>query len=75
MIIKAADVSNPAKPWDIYEEWTARIIDEFYLQGDVERALGMTVSRFMDREKPEVANCQISFIDYVVRPLYQVCGV
>ena len=53
-MLKCADVSNPAKPFDLYAEWTARIMEEFYLQGDIERAIGLAISRFMDREQPEV---------------------
>jgi hypothetical protein len=73
-LVKCADVSNPAKPFDIYAEWTARIMEEFYLQGDVERAIGLTISRFMDREAPEVATCQIGFIDFIVAPVYKALG-
>jgi hypothetical protein len=32
MVIKAADVSNPAKALPVYLSWTSRILEEFYLQ-------------------------------------------
>ena len=33
--IHAADVSNPAKPFSIYMQWTERIMNEFYDQADL----------------------------------------
>jgi hypothetical protein len=33
-IIHASDISNPIKPFEIYKQWTERIIEEFWLQGD-----------------------------------------
>ena len=28
-----ADISNPAKPWEIYQRWLNRVMEEFYHQG------------------------------------------
>ena len=28
-----ADISNPVKPWDIYQRWCSRVMEEFYNQG------------------------------------------
>ena len=74
-MIKCADVSNPVKPFHIYAHWVSRILEEFFLQGDIEKTLGMTVSRFMDRENPEVPQCQIGFIDFIVFPMYRAVSV
>lgn len=75
MMIKAADVSNPAKPMGIYKYWTNAIMDEFYLQGDVERRTCSCISMFCDREKPTLAGCQWGFISFVVAPIYKnICG-
>jgi high affinity cAMP-specific and IBMX-insensitive 3',5'-cyclic phosphodiesterase 8 len=32
MIIKCADVSNPARPLDICKEWAVRIAEEYFTQ-------------------------------------------
>lgn len=45
-----------------------------FLQGDVEKALDLPVSRFMDRLFPEVPTCQIGFIDFIVTPIYKALG-
>ena len=69
--LHAADVSNPAKPRAIYYAWKDRIVDEFYGQGDRERALGLPVTPFLDREKPiPEEKFQSGFIHGIVRPLY-----
>eukprot|EP00753_Platysulcus_tardus_P017160 PLAT6305.2.p1 GENE.PLAT6305.2~~PLAT6305.2.p1 ORF type:complete len:665 (+),score=360.34 PLAT6305.2:95-2089(+) len=70
--LHAADVSNPAKPWDTYITWTNRIITEFYAQGDRERELGLPVTAIMDREKPiPLENFQAGFIGAIVMPLFR----
>ena len=32
MMVHAADISNPAKPWLICEEWAKRCLAEFWAQ-------------------------------------------
>lgn len=32
ILIKCADVSNPARPLDIYKEWANRIAEEYFEQ-------------------------------------------
>ena len=39
-------------------------------QGDEEARLGMPISPFYDREKTSVAQCQMGFINVLVKPLY-----
>ena len=70
MGMHCADVSNPAKPFAVYEKWVERVMEEFYQQGDKERELGLSISPFMDRNHPQAAKCQIGFIKFIVRPLY-----
>ncbi|KAJ3340441.1 High affinity cAMP-specific 3',5'-cyclic phosphodiesterase 7A [Gonapodya sp. JEL0774] len=70
LAIKMGDVSNPAKPWYLYSKWVDRIFEEFFNQGDKEKELGIPVSPFMDRTNCNFANCQLSFIDFIVSPLF-----
>eukprot|EP00128_Syssomonas_multiformis_P004656 Colp12_sorted_trinity150504_noHs@2083 len=69
--VKAADLSNPAKVPPIARRWTKCIMEEFYSQGDEEKAQGRPASKFMDRNAPDVAKCQLGFINYLVAPLYE----
>ncbi|CAE7625329.1 PDE4D, partial [Symbiodinium microadriaticum] len=50
--LHTADVSNTAKPWNLYSKWLERITEEFYLQGDMERSLNMPISYAFDRFNP-----------------------
>ena len=72
LVLKAADISNPAKPMPIYKQWVTCVMDEFWSQGDLERERGMPISPFFDREKPHIAKCQSGFGKYLVQPLYDI---
>ena len=68
--LHSADIANPAKPTAVCSKWTELVMEEFFLQGDKEASLGMPVSPFYDREKTNVAQCQMGFINVLVKPLY-----
>lgn len=74
MCIKLADINGPCKRHDIHVQWTYRIAEEFYEQGDEEAALGLPVSPFMDRHNPQLAKLQESFINHLVAPLCNAYG-
>ncbi|XP_042903529.1 cGMP-inhibited 3',5'-cyclic phosphodiesterase 3A [Parasteatoda tepidariorum] len=69
MAIKLSDINGPCKCRQLHMQWTHRIAEEFYEQGDEERSLGFPISRYMDREKPQLAKLQESFIGHLVAPL------
>uniref|UniRef100_A0A7E4W9Q7 Phosphodiesterase n=1 Tax=Panagrellus redivivus TaxID=6233 RepID=A0A7E4W9Q7_PANRE len=69
MLIKLADVNSPAKPAGLHRQWTDRICQEFYLQGDDEKRLNLQISPYMNRHEPDVPKLQDSFISHIVRPL------
>jgi len=69
--LHAADISNPAKDWDIYNHWTDRLMEEFYGQGDKERDHGIPISFAFDREDPVPRpKFQQGFLFAIVEPLY-----
>jgi len=68
-LIKFADINSPAKPYGLHRQWTERICQEFYEQGDEEKRRKMPVSPYMDRNEPDVAKLQDSFIAHIVNPL------
>jgi hypothetical protein len=47
----------------------SRCPQEFCLQGDKEKALGLEVSPMCDREAVVLCNMQMGFIEFVVAPL------
>lgn len=71
MTLKCADVSHTAKNRELHLEWTHRIIEEFFQQGDLEKSKGLPVSPFMDRETPHVARAQVGFINFLVKPMFE----
>jgi 3',5'-cyclic-nucleotide phosphodiesterase len=71
MALKMADISNCGRPHDLYMRWGAKISDEFYMQGDREKNHGLSISPFMDRASPGVSKSQISFMNFVVVPMFE----
>jgi len=71
LIIKAADISNPARKLNLYEKWIDGVMKEFFMQGDAERAQGIPISINCDRETASVPKAQVGFISFLVAPLYR----
>ncbi|KAK2822075.1 hypothetical protein Q5P01_022140 [Channa striata] len=70
-MVHCADLSNPTKPLELYRQWTDRIMDEFFHQGDRERERGMEISPMCDKHTASVERTQVSFIDYIAHPLWE----
>lgn len=49
----ASDLSASAKPWHVQIKTVKVIFEEFYDQGDKERAAGRDPISMMDRNKPD----------------------
>ena len=49
LLLKCADISNPAKEWPLYKLWIGRLFREFHAQGDLEKQRGLAPANFMDR--------------------------
>ena len=58
MLIKAADISNPARHPFIYQQWIEGVMTEFFQQGDAEKQLSLPVSMNCDRDTVNVAITQ-----------------
>ncbi|KAI9987742.1 hypothetical protein PInf_023786 [Phytophthora infestans] len=72
MILHTCDVSNPAKERETMLRWTDRVVEEFFIQGDMEKQLGLPVSPFMDRDTIVIKKMQVGFADFIVSPLFSV---
>uniref|UniRef100_A0A4W5NVE7 Phosphodiesterase n=1 Tax=Hucho hucho TaxID=62062 RepID=A0A4W5NVE7_9TELE len=70
-MVHCADLSNPTKPLQLYRQWTDRIMEEFFTQGDRERERGMEISPMCDKHNASVEKTQVGFIDYIVHPLWE----
>lgn len=58
-MVHCADLSNPTKPLDLYRQWTDRIMEEFFHQGDRERERGMEISPMCDKHTASVEKSQV----------------
>merc|ERR1719213_1283877 len=68
-ILHCSDVGNPMKPWEIARRLAYLCVDEFFAQGDQEKAMGIPVQMLNDREKVVRPFSQICFLDFMVAPL------
>jgi len=61
MVLHCADISHPAKEWDLHYRWTSQLLEEFFLQGDMEKKLGLPFSPLCDRNNTLIAESQIGW--------------
>ena len=66
------DLSNPILPPKLSEKWVKRVTDEFFDQGDQEKAMGLEASPMCDRATANIPNMQLGFIDFIITPFYSV---
>jgi hypothetical protein len=69
LFLHIADISNSMKPFRICRIWAWQVLEEFFLQGDAEKRLGVPVQALNDREKVNRAFSQVGFIEFLVSPL------
>jgi hypothetical protein len=60
VIMHSADISNPTKPFAVYKKWAHAVMDEFFEQGDMEKANHMPVSPMMDRDNTSLPVAQVT---------------
>lgn len=75
MVLHAADIATPAKPAALSDLWTECLKQELFMQGDEEKRLSMPVSPLCDRDTVKFASSQVSFIQYVVQPCFELLAV
>jgi len=76
-LVHGADISNPCKPRRIMLQWTQRVLNEFWDQGDEEARLGLPISPLSDRVagRATVPKGQMDFIHFVIRPYWSTIGL
>ncbi|GAB5358035.1 hypothetical protein AAMO2058_000424200 [Amorphochlora amoebiformis] len=70
MAIKCSDLSNPCRPKKMMLEWSGRINQEFWKQGDLEKIHSLPVGPGHDRTNSNVPLGQQFFIKVLVSPMY-----
>eukprot|EP00457_Paulinella_chromatophora_P000269 gb/GEZN01000269.1/.p1 GENE.gb/GEZN01000269.1/~~gb/GEZN01000269.1/.p1 ORF type:complete len:1649 (-),score=281.41 gb/GEZN01000269.1/:153-5099(-) len=72
--IKCADLAHVAKDPMLHREWTHRVHDEFWRQGDMEALQGLPVGGLNNRTDPRMAKSQMFFVNVVAAPLWNTFG-
>ena len=67
--LKAADIGHLAAALPVHCRWLGVLEEEFFRQGDKEKALGIPISPLFDRAKQGVSKSQVGFFDFVALPL------
>lgn len=71
-LIHMADISNPGKKFEISRTWTYMVMEEFFLQGDLEKKEKLPVSFLCDRETTNIPKSQVMFISNIVLPSFKL---
>ncbi|KAL8270910.1 hypothetical protein Esti_005164 [Eimeria stiedai] len=70
MCVKVADIGHSSVQWAQHFQWSCRMVEEFYQQGEEELARGLPISPLCDPEKhADMAKSQNGFLEFVVKPL------
>mmetsp|Transcript_15305 Transcript_15305/g.49753 ORF Transcript_15305/g.49753 Transcript_15305/m.49753 type:complete len:605 (+) Transcript_15305:61-1875(+) len=72
LVLKCSDISNQVRPWTVANRWNAVVYEEFYAEGDLDRAKGRAVAPLQDRTSNDVNKSSVGFIRFIVKPLFQI---
>ncbi|CAI2308812.1 unnamed protein product [Caenorhabditis sp. 36 PRJEB53466] len=71
MLVKCADISNPAREWALCQRWAHRIVEEYFEQTREEKEKGLPVTmEVFDRNTCNVPITQCGFIDMFAREAF-----
>jgi hypothetical protein len=69
--VHSADISSPCRPARIAVEWTKRLENEWFSEGDEQKELGLPIGPMMDRDNPCTEKSQVDFLKVIVKPLME----
>ncbi|KAK9863546.1 hypothetical protein WJX84_008465 [Apatococcus fuscideae] len=70
--LKAADIGHLSSPTEVHKRWTTQLTEEFFRQGDRERAMDLKISPLMDRnDSAGMVKSQVGFLEIVALPLFK----
>jgi len=70
ILLKCADISNPARPFHIASRWNDAVYCEFYNEGDLDAKAGRDVNPLHNRKDNIIPKSSVGFINFVVKPLF-----
>eukprot|EP00743_Colponemidia_sp_Colp-15_P007699 GILK01008334.1.p1 GENE.GILK01008334.1~~GILK01008334.1.p1 ORF type:complete len:709 (-),score=67.08 GILK01008334.1:433-2559(-) len=72
MAVKCADVGYAAKNTPVYLWWSGQVAEEFFAQGDLERANNLPVTPYCDRHNFSWQKGAEAVLEYFVLPMYEI---
>ena len=73
LLLKVSDISNVSRPFHIAEQWCNILCEEFFRQGDQEKASGIGLSSPLnDRDNVDKPKNQIGFYNFICLPTYNI---
>eukprot|EP00158_Paraphelidium_tribonemae_P006196 Partr_v1_DN27723_c1_g1_i1_m67801 putative Phosphodiesterase len=72
ILLHGADISNPCRPWSVCRKWSDLVVEEFFLQGDMEKKIGIPLSPNMDRVHSSQVDIALGFGNVIVRPFFEI---
>ena len=70
VVLHACDISTSLRDFDLSVDWADLLFEEFFNQGDMEKAQGLEISMMCDRTTTNIAGGQAGFIQFVVLPIF-----
>ena len=62
VMLHACDISTSLREFDLSTKWANLLFEEFFNQGDTERAQGLEISMMCDRVTTNISGGQAGFI-------------
>ncbi|PAA84003.1 hypothetical protein BOX15_Mlig033223g1 [Macrostomum lignano] len=83
LLMTASDLSDQTKVWKNTRQVAKLIYQEFFSLGDKEKSLGKQPAEGMDRDKADIPQLQVNFLNIIAAPVYKAmeqiwpneCGV
>jgi len=72
ILVKAADISNEARPFSLSRLWADALMREYFAQSELEKQSSLPVTPFMDKEKVIISQTQINFINTFLLPTFKL---
>ena len=72
VLMTACDLCFNTKSWEISKKVSNLLYLEFFTQGDLEKALGVTPIEMMDKDKAFVPAQQVGFLSGIAGPVYKL---
>ena len=75
VLLHACDISTSLRDFPTSTHWSDLLFEEFFNQGDMEKAQNLEISMMCDRTTTNIAGGQAGFIQFVVMPIFNQLSV